>query len=421
VEDRTKGAWLLSHSQKLDQATGVERLENIHFSGTVGRLHNILRRETEGRSSIDINPETVRNLCQLNGIDLPSRREGLRVLREIGQVDLGADGTVEVLGATTRTVLETAAAIFSSATPSAEEEAILTASDRISSRPQERHVIAEALGDEHHLSAAAVDNLLNVASDAALLDQENYKDKVILFSQNVFRDSGRAKKVYFLLESLGSGDAAKVVEAQALLQGKGAVYEREIVSVLGEELYARLLSVAFFDRMEVNNTTEAVGYVASPDTFQRYGTPFEEDPVDDAKALIASFTYGMVRSYHARGKIVLPELLIRKLVNGGVVGDTWPVRAIGEDYREVEKRGVVQVIPAGHDRFRMKLLKKDVGELALAIIKGQSPAEESLLMRPKVATSFRGPEDLRTEVRSKNTITDRRFVTEALDALRSGE
>lgn len=421
MENRTKGAWLLAHSQKMDHTTGTERLENIQFAGKVGRLYNILRRETATASSVEIEPETVRSLCQLNGIDLPSRREGLRVLKDAGRVDFGTDGTVEVLGATTRTILETTAQIFEDAEPSAGEQAILSTSDIISQKPQERSEIAERISDEYKIHPSQVNDLFSVATAATLIDQENYKDKFILFSQNIFKTGDSAKKAYFLLQSLSGSDATKVATAQQLLKGKGAVPEKEIVDILGREIYDKLLSVAFFDRMEVNNSSEAVGYVAAPDTFQRFGTPFEDDPVDDAKALIASFTYGMVRSYHARGKIVLPELLIRKLVNGGIVGDTWPVRAIGEDYREVEKRGVVQVIPAGHDRYMMKLLKRDVGELALAIVKGQSPAEESLLMRPKIATGFKGPEAARRAVRDKAEISDRRFVTEALDSLRSGE
>ena len=192
------------------------------------------------------------------------------------------------------------------------------------------------------------------------------------------------------------------------------------IRILGPDLYRRLISIGFFDRMEINNASEAVGYLALPDAFQRYGKPFEEDPVDDAKALLASLTYGMNRSSYMRGQITLPIPLLRKLISGGTVGDQKPVRAIGEDYLELEKRGVVQVIPAGYDRYSMKLLKRDVGELALAIISGKNAAEETLLMSTAAATSFKGPDENRKVLRSKNTIQDKRFITEALDRLRGG-
>lgn len=66
--------------------------------------------------------------------------------------------------------------------------------------------------------------------------------------------------------------------------------------MLGDDLFRRLVGIAYSDRMEVNNTAEAAGYLASPNAFQRFGRPFEEDPIDDAKALLASLTYGMQRS-----------------------------------------------------------------------------------------------------------------------------
>ena len=68
----------------------------------------------------------------------------------------------------------------------------------------------------------------------------------------------------------------------------------------------------------------------------------------------------------------------------------------------------------------MKLLKKDVGELALTVVRGGASAEEAILLDGSPATVFRGPHVVRREVRTKNNIGDRRFVTEALDRLRSG-
>ena len=96
------------------------------------------------------------------------------------------------------------------------------------------------------------------------------------------------------------------------------------------------------------------------------------------------------------------------------------VRAIGEDYRELEARQVVKVRQTSYERYTMTLLKKDVGELALTIIRGGTAAQEAVLMDGSAATSFKGPHSVRTEVRTKNTVGDRRYLTEALERLRSG-
>lgn len=93
--------------------------------------------------------------------------------------------------------------------------------------------------------------------------------------------------------------------------------------------------------------------------------------------------------------------------------------AIGQDYRELERRGVVHVFP---DRYAhsMTLLKTDVGELALTILRGGGAAEQAVLMGGRAATGFRGPAESRQEVRRKKTVDDSVFTTGALDRLRSG-
>jgi len=83
--------------------------------------------------------------------------------------------------------------------------------------------------------------------------------------------------------------------------------------------------------MEVSNSTEAVGYISSPNDFQKYGRPFEDDPIDDAKALLASLTYGRTRSSSIRGKITLPTDLLQTLINGREVGGEWGERVVYED------------------------------------------------------------------------------------------
>ena len=183
------------------------------------------------------------------------------------------------------------------------------------------------------------------------------------------------------------------------------------------------MGIGLFDRLEVSNNTESIGYIVFPYTFQKYGRPFEEDPVDDAKALLASLTYGMTRSAPERGRIAFPDALLRKLIAGEEVGGPNGISAIGEDYRELEKRQVVQVIQAkaSRNRFRMKLLKPDVGELALAIVRGSSDvAKETVLMDTSIARSFTGPESNRRAIRLKHTFDDNKFVASTLDSIRSG-
>jgi hypothetical protein len=325
-----------------------------------------------------------------------------------------------VLGATSGMVLEAAAEIFDNSGASRDEHAVLLLSDGVAARPIRRQEAEQQLGDHYKIKSAQVSELVDLCKQTALIDEEGDRGGGILFNSNTFRDKQRARKAYLILQALRPDESSRLTELEELLRKRGTVVDTDVEHILGAELFRRLSSVGYFDRMEVNNRAESIGYIALPDVFQRYGQPFEEDPVDDAKALLASLTYGMTRSAAGRGRIVLPLALLNALIAEREVGGQWGATAIGEDYRELERRGVVRVIPAGGNRFRMKLLKPDVGQLARAIIIGGNPSEEAVLLGRRPATGFRGPDEVRREVRRKNTTEDRVFVANALDQIRSG-
>lgn len=421
MEKKTRGAWLLAQSKNLDGFTGAgaARLENVAYAGKIGRLYNLLRRNVANEPSPIVDKETIDKACQLNGIDKPTRELGLGILHNAGRIDLSLSGSISVLGATSQAVLEATSDIFDDQSPSSEENAIVELSERVSSKPVARNEAEELVGDLFSLTSADASALIDLSRSTALIDEEGEAGRTILFNSHTFRDGSYATKAHSVLQQLSSSEASRLTEVTEKLSTSGALYDLEVSEILGQDLYRKLVSVGLFDRMEVSNTSESVGYITSPNDFQKFGRPFEEDPIDDAKALIASLTYGQTRSSNIRGKIKMPDALIRKLVRGEEVGGGG-VRAIGEDYRELEARQVIQVIKKSTHRHTMKLLKKDVGELALTIIRGGTAAQDALLMDGSPASAFKGPHQVRTEVREKNSIGDKRFVKDALDRLRSG-
>lgn len=414
IEKATEGAWLLAKSKSLDNFTGADRLENIAYAGKIGRLYNVLRRGADGVTSV-ISADEVSALSRLNKIDRAAREQGLRILAEQGRVDVSADGSVAIIGATSRSVLELTSDVFDEASPSNEERAVIGLSETISAKPIERAEATAFLSDEFKLQGQRASELIDVCRQTALIDEETDRGRTIVFNANLFRDGARATKAYHLINGLTASEQTMLREAEDILRRKGAVLDADLKRILGDDLFRRLLGIGYLDRMEVHNSSEAVGYMALPDAFQKFGRPFEEDPIDDAKALLASLTYGMTRSGAARGNITMPIALLNALIAGRAVG---PVTAIGQDYKELERRGVVTVF---RDRYAhsMKLLKADVGELALTILKGGSASQDAVLLGG-AATAFRGPEESRRGVRSLDIVEDRPFVTDALDRIRSG-
>jgi len=422
MDKKTKGAWLLAQSKSLDavQGAGAARLENISYAGRVGRLYNLLRRNVADDPNPTIQKQTVDTICKLNGIDKAMRQQGLELLKSAGRIDVGDNGAVIVLGATTIAVLEVTADIFAEQDPSGAEEAVLEISEKVAERPLLRTAATEYVSDLFKLAGTEASSLIDLCKSTAIIDEESDKDRAILFNSNTFRDGQYATKVARVLDGLTVAQQQTLSEVQEKLRKGGALYEAEAKTILGNDLCSRMISIGLFDRLEVSNNSEAVGFITSPNDFQKYGRPFEEDPVDDAKALIASLTYGQTRSDYARGQITMPERLLGALVLGREIGGDRGVRAIGEDYRELERRQVVKVTSKGSGRYTMKLLKKDVGELALTIVRGGTVAQDALLLDGSAATNFKGPHEVRTAVRAKNSVSDKKYVSDALDRLRSG-
>lgn len=421
MDKKTKGAWLLAQSKCLDGVTGpgAARLENISHAGRVGRLYNLLRRNVADDPNPTVDKQTVEQICQLNGIDKATREVGLNALSQAGRIDIARSGAVSVLGATTTAVLELTADFFAEQRPSNAEEAVLEVSEKVAERPVLRAEANEFVSDMFRLTADSASSLIDLCKSTAIIDEESSGGRTILFNSNTFRDGQYASKASRVLDALTATDRAQLTEVQEKMRRNGALHDEDVKKMLGGDLYNRLISVGLFDRMEVSNTTEAVGYVTSPNDFQKFGRPFEDDPIDDAKALLASLTYGQTRSFYERGAIRMPDALLLALIAGREIGKSG-VPAIGEDYRELERRQVVKVTKRGPGRYTMKLLKKDVGELALTIVRGGAAAQEVVLLEGAAATNFKGPHDVRHDVRRKNSVGDKKFVTEALDRLRTG-
>jgi hypothetical protein len=420
MDEKTKGAWLLAQSKSLDAVNGVGRLENIQYAGRTGRLYNLLRRSSADGKTPLVDAATVADICKLNNIDRASRETGLKTLHADGRIDLSASGDVAVIGATTRGVLEATARIFEAANPSTDERAVIDLSEKVAEKPEVRSLVEQQISDEYKISSANMSSLIDVCRSAAILDQSEDRGLQILFNSNTFRDGKYAAKAFNLMQGLSATERSLLSELQDKVNKRGAVSEIEATAILGQDLYRRLVGVGLFDRLEVSNSTEAVGYLTSPDSFQKYGKPYEDDPVDDAKALLASLTYGMTRSDAVRGAITWPDALLRKLIAGIPVGGNSGVRAIAEDYKELEKRQVVQLHNKGGGRCTMTLLKRDVGELARQLVKGNNVATDALLLDGAPATNFTGPSETRNRVRARHTLQDKVFVTGALDRLRTG-
>ncbi len=226
-------------------------------------------------------------------------------------------------------------------------------------------------------------------------------------------------KTVRILDALSTTDVQRVGEVDERLRKFGCLPLDEVKTLLGDQLFDKLAAISMYDINVVNNTKEDVAFVTRPAAFSKYGNALVEDALDLAKAFVSSLTYGMTRSACSRGRIQMLARLLGALISGEWVGSA---DAIGEDYRALELRNVIEVRAGekyGHD---MRLLKKDVGEMALAVIQSGDTSDRSLPRIPGAAVSYYiGPETNRQAFRKRQSTSSKRATRDMVMVLRTGK
>lgn len=220
---------------------------------------------------------------------------------------------------------------------------------------------------------------------------------------------------------MSTAEQAKLKELTETLRKRACVSTDYAKQFLGEALFQKVTAIGLFDISVVSNSTENVGFLTLPSAFSKYSNSMVDDAFDLAKAFVSSVTYGMTKSYYERGQIQMVDALLGALVRGESVG---PVRAIAEDYKVLELKGVVEVkqgTKKGRTGPMLRLLKTEVGELALQAIRQGDVSEHSLNALPTAAvTTFNGPEHNREKVRRTQTKMSPKATNDMLSILRTG-
>lgn len=412
-----KGSWLVHHANKLQGVTSQSGYENTFLAGKAG----ILLSAISANQQISVSKARLEVLAKAASInttfELPKLVE---VLRAHELVDTSSNG-ISVLGVTTTASLQHASDIFDALEPGRIELASIELAEHASLAPVLAKEITEELADTLELSSAESNQLIADAESIGFVDVETFKaDDKILFNGNLFRRE-TAEKIKRVLDSLSQEDQRKLNEITESLKKSTCITVDQAQRVLGETLFQKVTAIGLFDISVVSNSTEDVGYLTLPSAFSKYSSSMVDDAFDLAKAFVSSITYGMTKSYYERGQIQMVDALLSALVRGESVG---PVQAIAEDYKILELKGVVEV-KSGSKKGRvgpmMRLLKKEVGELALQAIRQGDVSEHSLKILPSAAVSkFRGPEQNRERARRKQVSINPKATNDMLSILRTG-
>ena len=414
MDEKTKGAWIIHHSKKIASVEDVAtEYEQLGFAGKCGILLNSL----SASDYMEISNERLEALAKAANITV--RMELPAVLTELERqrlIDRGKSG-VAILGSTTVETLKRTSTIFDESEPQSYEQAAIHIAEATSNLPLGEKDASEVISDTYEIASQSTDRLLNQFSSIGFVDSESISNEKLFFNGNLFR-KGEMQKINGVLSSLNSNEEKQVNDVTSLLHVRGCIPYKTVQDMLGKVLLQKLVSIGFFDVNTIHNESGRYLFVTRPAAFAKYTHSTVDDAFDLAKALVTSLTYGISYSATSRGRIKMLDKLMKRLIAGDLVG---PATAIGHDYKVLEIKGVVEVQPAEGGMFYMKLLKRDVGEIALKVITDGEASSESVLSIPGVdASAYSGPEYNRAIVRKKQAQTSKDSIAVWLQGIRTG-
>lgn len=416
LDKETTGAWIIHHGRKVVLDTrGPAEFSAIDQAAKAATLLTFLGAGTQA----EIPKNEVWAIAVASGLnprtELPSLLQLLEKKRLIDQSGI----EISVLGITTRGSLTHAADIFNEAKPSQNEQASLTLAEIASQAPIRRSDISEKIGDQHQMTKLQVGDFLNRAEEVGFVDKEGEGEDKLFFNGNLFR-RGSVAKTQKILSSLTEADQKRVIEADDLLKKTGCLRVDSAEKILSKGLFDKLVAACVYDLNQVRNEQGIHVFVTLPSAFHKFVDPMVDDCFDMAKALVAALTYGMNSRESSRGKITNLQALLNNLISGSEVG---PTTSIGEDYRVLEMNRVVKLRPntTYPNRFHMRLLKREVGELALQVLTQGSADATSLMDLPGASMSgYIGPEESRTDLRKNQSAMSKHATKDVLEAIRGG-
>lgn len=422
LSPRTTGAWIIGHSIKLRAVDAQGQFTHIDAAGKAGTMLSVIsatQQEALTRSQVE-------TLAQANGISMLELSTVLSLLEDRHVIQRSkTTGGIDVLGLTHFSVLEKTAEMFEELLPGEEERAVIHAAELVSDAPIRTGELRKYLSDTFQIKGSATGDLLSTAEEIGFIDAEELDattHEKLYFNGNIFRTKD-ARKMQKVLDSLTSQEQAQVAQFDQMLSMRGYSTIDEARSILGPKIFEKLQAIALYDVNRVANSREEVYYVTRPGSFAKFGNPWEEDTLDYAKALVACLAYGMTRSSHGRGKIRLLTALLEKLIRGEWLNEN---TAAGQDYKYLELKRVVETKPGVRisGAFQMRLLKREVGVVALEVLTSGASSSEALLEKlpSSPVTAYTGPEANRASVRKKKVVapTDRKLA-DILQSLRTGK
>ena len=414
-DKETKGAWIVHHARKISMDVAAPAEYSILDES--GKAAELLMRlgaaEEDNLTKAEV--EAIAKSANLNvRTELPHY---LQLLQSRRLIDTSSD-EVQVLGINTRGVLGHASDIFDDASPTSREIAAVEIGELASRSPVLFSEAQEYVGDTYKMKSADAADFLSRASEIGFVDAEgDDPSNTLLFNGNLFKRDSVTKSAT-VLSSLSSAEQTKLTEVTEILNTSGCLLATTIETRLGTSLFEKLKAAGVLEVNTVSNEKGEHAFITLPGAFHKFVNPLIDDSFDMAKSLVSALAYGMNLRPSSQGRIQSVDWILGALISGRTIG---PATAIGADYRVLEQNRVVKLIPARSGMFSMKLLKIEIGQLALEVLRRGDANAETIRGLPNAPMSgYSAPEKTRESLRKRQSKPSRRQTQDILSALRGG-
>lgn len=362
-DDKLKGAWILSLGKKLNTLQNTIFFDGVLDSSKIGLLLQVITaNDIENSLSFD----EIRIKAKSIGINSPRELKTiLQELKSIQLIDFDQElKEIVVLGLTNDGILKHTTSYFDEFAKDNSSEIILNVSEKITNMPEKIEETSEEFSDIFKLTKQEVEKYLTTAVSYELLDSDEQKG--YLYNSNIFRFD-EVKKFQKILDNLTPDEKEEFLKLSNELKEKNVLDYAYCVSNYNNNLLSKLIKVNIIDANIVNSPYGEAAFITLPSSFKKFAdnNALIDDVMDFAKAFLSSIYYGMSKSEQSRGKLDTYYYVLKKLINGNEIGCA---TAICEDYRYLEIKGVLKVWKCQSYGCKMKLMKKEVGEIVFKLL-----------------------------------------------------
>lgn len=425
MDKLNKSSWIVNTTKHLNvYKNNAHELRNFSDTLFSGRASILLSKLSASNDEI-ISGDKVEIFATDAYISSENISPYLKALKKQGMVDYKLDDfdrptEVEVYCFSNETAIDVASNIFEERVKKEIENANLDLLEGTYIIPMNEVEIKNKLSNDLNYKEENVERLIEL-HQVLNITKEN---RGLRYNEYTF--TGNEEKIMASLSNLKTADKDQVKQVlDEISRNQGLLYEN-LQGSYDSNILKMMEGVGMIEGIDVISDFGNATFVTTP---QIKGTgvgkfDISSDIFHKAKVLLSCLRFGQEKSTFGRGRISTEEKMIniiRKLNRGEWLN---PCTAAGEDYKLLEREGVVSVKPAMNGMYKMKLRQPEVGILVEQMINynrviSSDPYNADSTLKVVNATEYRSPEIRRNNIIAADNQTIKSMQDDILQAIRS--